>query len=84
MFDSCSIYDNECCTCCFLVGSISVFYSLRFVVFEGTKKNKKTKFDRMMNRIAFEIWNDDKKKTCKNDDNVDGLILHFLFIYFKK
>ena len=25
----------------------------------------------MMNGISFEIWNDDdKKKTCKNDDNI--------------
>ncbi len=75
MFDSCSIFDNDCCTCCFLVGSID-----DFVVLE--KKNEKKKmFDIMMNRIAFEIWNDDKKKTCKNDDNVGGIILHFQFVY---
>ncbi len=78
MFDTYSIYDNDCCTCCFLVCSINhfVFFCLIF-------------FDIMMNRIFrffLQIWNDDKKETCKNDDNVGGISLHFhfLFIYFKK
>jgi len=36
----------------------------------------------MMNRISFEVWNDDKKKTCKNDDNAGGIILHFHFFVY--
>ncbi len=35
-----------------------------------------------MNRISFEVWNDDKKKTCKNDDNAGGIILHFHFFVY--